>query len=266
MKNSNKSSMEWLDPDFPFLLEGMAFFRKCQWDDAIREFEKGLKYVEEHRIDDEAPYVRSALNFHIGLTYKMQGELDKAQQIFEKSISHKDDSVTRLSLGKVYYEKGMVSKAQEQFKLAIKSDAKDAYTTYWSLIGLAKADLSNGKVANGIKKLLASLNLFDNKTRYDSKVDFLDELDTDVAEQLLNLGYYDDVIFYVKKILDRKPENKVARKILAESYGEKSMYKESVEEWRKYLTEYNVPKEEERIVLKKMLSHLKKLGFGNEED
>ncbi|MEW6104002.1 MAG: tetratricopeptide repeat protein [bacterium] len=120
-----------------FIEQGREYFKNKMYDKAIFEFKEALKR--------DPDYLN--LHYNLGLAYETKGKLDKAVLEYKKEIEisskRKDESDIKVlidthnSLGKIYYEKGMIKQAMEECKniLAIEPQNKRAYN---NLINLKK--------------------------------------------------------------------------------------------------------------------------------
>jgi tetratricopeptide (TPR) repeat protein len=72
-----------------YLLKGMAFLKNKDYQQALESFMESARYPENHNVGRPEYATFSKINFFIGLSYKLQGENEKATEFFQKSAYEK---------------------------------------------------------------------------------------------------------------------------------------------------------------------------------
>ena len=94
-------------------------------------YEKGIKYFLQANISDKD----DMLSMVIGQTYHKLGDNDNSELYLKRAIDINDDFrveiKSRFLLGKIYFEKNKLNKAEKQYNLILDKDVKSADAHYY---------------------------------------------------------------------------------------------------------------------------------------
>lgn len=132
--------------------QGFYYLKHHNYDEAFKSFDRSLKLNTKDYLTMSGMAIVKA----------MQLETKKAIKLAKKSLSIKDNSFTRMALGRVYYHVGDLKKALKQLDKAIKKNNTNAEAYFYrSLTYYHKKEYSFSN-----KDLLKSISLDPNNETY----------------------------------------------------------------------------------------------------
>tara|TARA_B100000315_G_scaffold79268_1_gene72659 strand:+ start:209 stop:2314 length:2106 start_codon:yes stop_codon:yes gene_type:complete len=161
---------------------GAAYIRAGKHEKAQPVFQKGLK------ID---PF-NHTLNINMGIIFKKNGNLDKAEEHFKLAALISKDYLAFINLGSIYLERDLYFQGIEEFNKAL-SSKPDSHLAYFYL-GIAYNDLKDYKKA--IQYFEKSIELNSDFSKAYNNLGF----------SYWNLGKHDEAYEWFVKAMNKQPE------------------------------------------------------------
>jgi len=178
-------------------------------DDALSSFQ----YAQKH-LNSKSP----SLYYEIGLIHFMKRKYILARRSLETAIrSGYDTASLRIHLGKVYYQMGLLTRAENCFKRVLNIYPKEG-SLYFLLAIVYKSKV----------QYQLAIKAFKNAIKYgsDQKEEHLG-----LAEIYTRLGYLEEAIREYKQILKFEPNNFIAHYFLGWIYDIQGFEDEAIQEY-----------------------------------
>lgn len=179
-----------------------------------------------------------SLYYEIGLIHFIKRDYPAARRSMETAIKMGYDTASlRIHLGKVYYQMGMLTRAEDCFKRVLRIYPREG--SLYFLLGIV--------YKSNVEYQLA-IEAFNNAIKYgsDQKEEHLG-----LAEIYTRLGYWNEAIDEYKQILKVEPDNFIAHYFLGWIYEIQGLEDNAIQE---YLCANKIDPEDEDT--KKKLTHL----------
>ncbi len=159
-----------------------------------------------------------SLSYEIGLIHFIKRDYPAARRSMETAVKMGYDTASlRIHLGKVYYQMGMLTRAEDCFKRVLRVYPREG--SLYFLLGIV--------YKSNIEYQLA-IEAFKNAIKYgsDQKEEHLG-----LAEIYTRLGYWDEAIHEYKHILKFEPDNFIAHYFLGWIYEIQGLEDEAIQEY-----------------------------------
>jgi len=179
----------------------------------IEEAFQSLQYAQKN-LHSKSP----SLYYELGLIYFVQRNYSLAKYSMESAIKMGyDTALLRIHLGKIYYQMGMWSRAEDCFRRVLNIYPREG--SLYFLLGIVYKSKMDYQLA---------IQAFKNAIRYgsDQKEEHLG-----LAEIYTRLGYWEEAMQEYKTILNFEPNNFIAHYFLGRIYEIQGREEEAIQEY-----------------------------------